>query len=187
MPHDQEKKFTATLSCQPLYSALLVAAHVSNPHVACSYTPPAQHTIFGEVAEGLDVLEAINEAPCDDAGRPLQVGRTGRAGSSPAPALTSHRLGRPAPGGSVVLGPTLALLTGPTQLLTCSPWLQNIRIRHTIILDDPIPDPRGLQDHIPDASPAPQVGQISPGARPDFVAHPASLRFTACRHAHGAA
>jgi len=31
-----------------------------------------KHTIFGEVAEGWDVLEAINETPCDDAGRPLQ-------------------------------------------------------------------------------------------------------------------
>ena len=32
-----------------------------------------QHTIFGEIAEGLDVLEAIDEAPCDGEGRPLQV------------------------------------------------------------------------------------------------------------------
>lgn len=68
------------------------------------YSLDEKHTIFGEVAEGMDVLEAINEAPCDDAGRPLQ----------------------------------------------------NIRIRHTIILDDPTPDPRGLEGHIPDASPAPQ-------------------------------
>ncbi len=30
------------------------------------------------------------------------------------------------------------------------------RIRHTIILDDPFPDPRALADHIPDASPEPQ-------------------------------
>lgn len=37
--------------------------------------------------------------------------------------------------------------------------MQNIRIRHTIILDDPTPDPRGLEGHIPDASPAPQVRQ----------------------------
>lgn len=43
-----------------------------------------QHTIFGEVAEGLDVLEAINEAPCDDAGRPLQV-RFHQAGTSAWP------------------------------------------------------------------------------------------------------
>ncbi|EFN52100.1 hypothetical protein CHLNCDRAFT_56335 [Chlorella variabilis] len=63
-----------------------------------------KHTIFGEVAEGLDVLEAVDTAPCDDDGRPLQ----------------------------------------------------NIRIRHTIILDDPMPDPRGLEQHIPDASPQPQ-------------------------------
>ena len=44
------------------------------------------------------------------------------------------------------------------------PWLlprclrpQNIRIRHTIVLDDPTPDPRGLEEHIPEASPPPQV------------------------------
>lgn len=60
-----------------------------------------KHTIFGEVAEGLDVLEAIDAAPCDSDGRPLQ----------------------------------------------------NIRIRHTIVLEDPTPDPRGLEQHIPDASP----------------------------------
>ncbi|KAL4423813.1 hypothetical protein ABPG75_001114 [Micractinium tetrahymenae] len=63
-----------------------------------------KHTIFGEVAEGLDVLDAINEAPCDAEGRPLQ----------------------------------------------------NIRIRHTIVIEDPTPDPPGLADHIPDASPPPQ-------------------------------
>ena len=54
------------------------------------------------------MLEAINEAPCDDGGRPLQ----------------------------------------------------NIRIRHTIVLDDPTPDPRGLAEHIPEASPEPQVGTV---------------------------
>ena len=66
---------------------------------------PLQHTIFGEVAEGLEVLDAIDAAPCDDDGRPLQ----------------------------------------------------NIRIRHTIVLDDPTPDPPGLEAHIPDASPLPKV------------------------------
>lgn len=30
------------------------------------------------------------------------------------------------------------------------------RIRHTIVLDDPFPDPPMLAEHIPDASPAPQ-------------------------------
>ncbi|GAB4814762.1 hypothetical protein N2152v2_001808 [Parachlorella kessleri] len=68
------------------------------------YSLDEKHTIFGEVAEGLDVLEAINDVPCDDDGRPLQ----------------------------------------------------NIRIRHTIVLDDPFPDPPMLADHIPDASPEPQ-------------------------------
>ena len=31
--------------------------------------------------------------------------------------------------------------------------LQNIRIRHTVILDDPFPDPPQLAEHVPDASP----------------------------------
>ena len=62
-----------------------------------------RHTIFGEVAEGFDVLESINEAPCDDDGRPLQ----------------------------------------------------NIRIRHTNILEDPFSDPPMLAEHIPAESPSP--------------------------------
>jgi peptidyl-prolyl cis-trans isomerase-like 4 len=33
--------------------------------------------------------------------------------------------------------------------------LQNVRIRHTIVLDDPFPDPPQLQEHIPEASPPP--------------------------------
>lgn len=33
--------------------------------------------------------------------------------------------------------------------------LQNIRIRHTIILDDPFPDPPQLDEHIPEQSPLP--------------------------------
>ena len=33
--------------------------------------------------------------------------------------------------------------------------LQNVRIRHTIVLDDPFDDPQQLAEHIPDASPAP--------------------------------
>lgn len=31
--------------------------------------------------------------------------------------------------------------------------LQNVRIRHTVVLDDPFPDPPQLDEHIPDASP----------------------------------
>jgi peptidyl-prolyl cis-trans isomerase-like 4 len=60
-----------------------------------------KHTVFGQVSEGLDVLEAINESYCDAAGRPFQ----------------------------------------------------NIRIKHTIVLDDPFDDPPGLAMLIPDASP----------------------------------
>ena len=32
------------------------------------------------------------------------------------------------------------------------PW-QNIRIRHTLVLEDPFEDPPGLEDHIPGESP----------------------------------
>ncbi|QDZ19186.1 cyclophilin-type peptidyl-prolyl cis-trans isomerase [Chloropicon primus] len=61
-----------------------------------------KHTIFGEVTEGLDAVARINEAFCDDTGRP---------------------------------------------------W-QNIRIRHTVVLDDPFEDPPGLGAHVPEGSPA---------------------------------
>ena len=60
-----------------------------------------KHTVFGVVAEGLDVLDKINEAYCDEKGRP---------------------------------------------------W-QNIRIKHTVVLDDPFEDPPGLAELVPDASP----------------------------------
>ena len=52
-----------------------------------------KHTVFGEVAEGIDAVQRINEAFCDDRGRP---------------------------------------------------W-QNIRIRHTVVLDDPFEDPPQLR------------------------------------------
>lgn len=42
--------------------------------------------------------------------------------------------------------------------------LQNIRIRHTHILEDPFPDPPGLDPHIPEASPEPEFEQV--GALP---------------------
>ncbi|KAI8376553.1 cyclophilin-like domain-containing protein [Radiomyces spectabilis] len=65
-----------------------------------------KYTIFGEVAEGFDTLDKINDAFCDEQGRPFR----------------------------------------------------DIRIRHTIILDDPFPDPEGLQ--VPDASPLPTKEQL---------------------------
>ncbi|KAG2226173.1 hypothetical protein INT45_003318, partial [Circinella minor] len=65
-----------------------------------------KYTVFGEVAEGDEVLDKINEAYCDEQGRPFR----------------------------------------------------DIRIRHTVILDDPFPDPEGLQ--VPDASPVPTKEQL---------------------------
>nr|CAB3265069.1 peptidyl-prolyl cis-trans isomerase-like 4 [Phallusia mammillata] len=64
------------------------------------------HTVFGEVAEGMDVIMKINEAFCDKQNRPYQ----------------------------------------------------DIRITHTIILDDPLDDPAGLE--IPDKSPEPTKEQL---------------------------
>eukprot|EP00731_Ephydatia_muelleri_P023898 Em0016g169a len=60
-----------------------------------------KHTVFGEVAEGMDVLTAINEAYCDKDGRPYQ----------------------------------------------------DIRIYHTLILEDPFEDLEGLV--VPERSPSP--------------------------------
>jgi peptidyl-prolyl cis-trans isomerase-like 4 len=57
------------------------------------------HTIFGEVAEGFEVLEKINEALCDEQHRPYK----------------------------------------------------DIRITHTVVLEDPFDDPPGLR--APDGSP----------------------------------
>lgn len=65
-----------------------------------------KYTLFGEVAEGLEVLDKMNEAYCDDKGRPFR----------------------------------------------------DIRIKHTVILDDPFPDPEGLQ--VPDESPLPTKEQM---------------------------
>ncbi|KAJ1972092.1 Peptidyl-prolyl cis-trans isomerase-like 4 [Dimargaris verticillata] len=66
-----------------------------------------KYAVFGHVAEGLDVLTRINDAYCDDKGRPFQ----------------------------------------------------DIRIRHTIILHDPFPNPPNLT--IPDRSPLPTPQQLA--------------------------
>eukprot|EP00191_Tetraselmis_sp_GSL018_P024101 CAMPEP_0177622224 /NCGR_PEP_ID=MMETSP0419_2-20121207/28102_1 /TAXON_ID=582737 /ORGANISM="Tetraselmis sp., Strain GSL018" /LENGTH=398 /DNA_ID=CAMNT_0019122389 /DNA_START=109 /DNA_END=1302 /DNA_ORIENTATION=+ len=76
-----------------------------------------KHTIFGEVAEGMDVLMSINEAFTDKDDRPLQ----------------------------------------------------NIRIRHTLILDDPFPDPPELADHLPEASPEPEFETETDRLEDDWV------------------
>nr|XP_022302004.1 peptidyl-prolyl cis-trans isomerase-like 4 [Crassostrea virginica] len=65
-----------------------------------------KHTVFGEVAEGMDILMKINEAYCDEDNRPYK----------------------------------------------------DIRIYHTVILDDPYDDPDGLE--VPDKSPEPTKEQL---------------------------
>ncbi|KAI9361044.1 cyclophilin-like domain-containing protein [Pilaira anomala] len=65
-----------------------------------------KYTLFGEVAEGFEVLDKMNEAYCDEKGRPFR----------------------------------------------------DIRIKHTVVLDDPFPDPEGLQ--VPDQSPLPTKEQM---------------------------
>ncbi|CEG37246.1 peptidyl-prolyl cis-trans isomerase-like protein [Plasmopara halstedii] len=60
-----------------------------------------QHTIFGEVAEGMDTLMKINSLFVDNDNRPYQ----------------------------------------------------DVRIKHTYVLDDPFPDPKGLDELIPSTSP----------------------------------
>jgi len=67
------------------------------------YLDGQQHTVFGQVAEGFDILKHLNEAFVDTAFRPYK----------------------------------------------------DIRIYHTVVLDDPFPDPPGLDLHIPDRSPEP--------------------------------
>ncbi|KAK9747547.1 Cyclophilin type peptidyl-prolyl cis-trans isomerase/CLD [Popillia japonica] len=72
-----------------------------------------QHCVFGEVMEGLDVLELLNEVICDQDNRPYQ----------------------------------------------------DVRITHTVVLDDPFPDPEYLR--VPTRSPSPtaerlQGGRIAP-------------------------
>jgi peptidyl-prolyl cis-trans isomerase-like 4 len=67
----------------------------------------AKYTIFGRVAEGFDTLEKINDAYCDEKGRPFR----------------------------------------------------DVRIKHTIVLEDPFPDPPGLQ--APDESPLPSQAQLA--------------------------
>eukprot|EP00039_Didymoeca_costata_P018351 m.333114 g.333114 ORF g.333114 m.333114 type:complete len:437 (-) comp17072_c0_seq1:45-1355(-) len=68
-----------------------------------------RHSVFGEIAEeSYDVLRSINDAYCDDNGRPYQ----------------------------------------------------DIRIRHTIILDDPFEDMPGLDRLIPEKSPEPTEEQL---------------------------
>lgn len=68
-----------------------------------------KHTIFGEVGEGLEVLDKINKAYVDEKGKPYQV----------------------------------------------------IRIKHTVIIDDPFDDIEGMK--VPSRSPSPIVARKTDG------------------------
>ncbi|KAI4456484.1 peptidyl-prolyl cis-trans isomerase-like 4 [Holotrichia oblita] len=68
-----------------------------------------QHCVFGEVMEGLDVLELLNEVICDQDNRPYQ----------------------------------------------------DVRITHTVVLDDPFPDPEYLR--VPPRSPSPNAERLQGG------------------------
>lgn len=79
-----------------------------------------KHTVFGEIAEGYDILDKINQAICDEVNRPYQ----------------------------------------------------DIRINHTIVLEDPFEDPSGLD--IPNCSPEPTKQQLQSdriGADEDIEEH----------------
>ena len=43
--------------------------------------------------------------------------------------------------------------------------IQNIRIRHTIVLEDPFPDPPALAEHVPEKSPEPVFAPVRTGTR----------------------
>ncbi|VDO15088.1 unnamed protein product [Brugia timori] len=66
-----------------------------------------KHTIFGQVTEGLDTLEKLNQEICDEQNRPFR----------------------------------------------------DIRIAHTVILDDPFDDPKQL--HFPSRSPSPTIDLLN--------------------------
>nr|XP_022904043.1 peptidyl-prolyl cis-trans isomerase sig-7 [Onthophagus taurus] len=68
-----------------------------------------QHCVFGEVVEGLDILDILNETICDQDNRPYQ----------------------------------------------------DVRITHTVVLDDPFPDPEGLI--VPERSPSPSAERLQGG------------------------
>ena len=66
--------------------------------------------------------------------------------------------------------------------------IQNIRVRHTIVLEDPFPDPPALAEHVPEKSPEPVFAQV-PWGLSVFCMHPLSCRCPRFRqgrgHGHG--
>jgi hypothetical protein len=128
-------------------------------------------TIFGSIAEGLEVLEAIGDAFVDDAGRPYQnircgVGRGGSparradGGSAAARWLTPARRGRLGPPSAADGARTRA--PSPRARPDPLPAARPRSIRHTHVLEDPFDDPPRLEEHIPDASPEPQFEHVRP-------------------------
>lgn len=91
-----------------------------------------KHTVFGQVVEGWDVLEAINDMPCDKDGRPLQ----------------------------------------------------NVRIRHTVVLDDPTPAVPKLEEMfaaVIEASPEPHISEDPSRLEDDWCVPDKPLRAVVSR------
>lgn len=86
-----------------------------------------KHCVFGEVVEGVDILEAINEVICDNDDRPYQ----------------------------------------------------DVRIIHTVVLDDPFPDPKGLL--VRSRSPSPSAERLAGGRiAPDEEIDETSGKISEC-------
>ena len=94
-----------------------------------------QHCVFGKIVEGLEILETLNETICDHDNRPYQGNYTNLY--------------------SLLLSTLLPVFCFKPRLhRTNLIYIYiDIRITHTVVLEDPFPDPPGLE--IPDRSPEP--------------------------------
>lgn len=88
--------------------------------------------------------------------RPLVPKATGRWGSR---VLVSARASRSAGTSQVTEGLDVLAAIDAAFVDAGGRPLQNVRIRHTIVLDDPFDDPPQLAEHVPDTSPVPVYEQ----------------------------
>ncbi|KAG7260629.1 hypothetical protein CRUP_036988 [Coryphaenoides rupestris] len=117
------------------------------------------HTVFGEVTEGLDVLDKINQTFVDQHFVPFQDIRVVLAGvgadrvvlAGVGVVLAGVGADRVVLAGVVVLGADRVVLAG----WCCS------RINHTVVLEDPFDDPPDLP--VPERSPEPTEQQLDSG------------------------